>query len=328
MGPDLVELAALHGVATEYVDQSGVTRYVDERTVLAVLGALGVDVSTPERVAVALENRRLRDWRRTLPPVVVVRQGDPTTFWVHVPHWDAVRPWIELESGGIVTDITQVDRWVEPAWVDARLTGEATFEVPRDLPTGWHRLHVETSGSTGVSHASTTLVVTPRQVPLPASLGHRRVWGFAAQIYSVRSHASWGLGDLGDLAQLAAWSGRSLGADFVLVNPLHAASPLPPMAPSPYLPVTRRYPNPIYVRVEAIPEFSELTQDQQTQVEVLRGTVRPSNDTSDLLDRDRVWLAKRMALEIVGIAGLGLSLSTTVSAWAFPRNQWASECRS
>ena len=55
---------------------------------------------------------------------------------------------------------------------------------------------------------------------------------------------SWGLGDLHDLADLAAWSGGDLGADFVLVNPLHAAEPRPPMSPSPYLPMTRRFDQP------------------------------------------------------------------------------------
>ena len=56
------------------------------------------------------------------------------------------------------------------------------------------------------------------RAPWPA----RRSWGFAVQLYSVRSLGSWGHGDLRDLADLAAWSGRELGADFVLVNPLHA----------------------------------------------------------------------------------------------------------
>ena len=62
--------------------------------------------------------------------------------------------------------------------------------------------------------------------PFPA----RRSWGFTVQLYSVRSRASWGHGDLHDLAELAAWSGRDLGADFVLVNPLHAAEPLAPVS--------------------------------------------------------------------------------------------------
>jgi 4-alpha-glucanotransferase len=172
--------------------------------------------------------------------------------------------------------------------------------MPVDLPTGWHRLHAETSGPEGrTALASTTLVVTPRSLALPEGLRTRRGWGFATQLYSVRSSRSWGLGDVADLADLVSWSGRELGADFVLVNPLHAASPVPPMAPSPYLPVTRRFANPIYLRVEAIPETAYLSATEREQVAVLARTVQPANTSSALLERDPIWMAKRVALELV-----------------------------
>ncbi len=59
-----------------------------------------------------------------------------------------------------------------------------------------------------------------------------------AQLYSVRSESSWGIGDFQDLGQLAETLAPH--ADFLLVNPLHAAEPLPPVEDSPYLPTTRR----------------------------------------------------------------------------------------
>src|ERR1700745_3323495 len=43
----------------------------------------------------------------------------------------------------------------------------------------------------------------------------------------------------------ASWSGSELGAGFVLVNPLHAAEPLAPISPSPYLAMTRRHLSPL-----------------------------------------------------------------------------------
>ena len=73
------------------------------------------------------------------------------------------------------------------------------------------------------------------------------------QLYQLRSSGSWGIGDLTDLGDLATWSAQELGADFVLVNPLHAAEPVPPLTPSPYLPTTRRWANPLYLRVEEHP---------------------------------------------------------------------------
>ena len=62
------------------------------------------------------------------------------------------------------------------------------------------------------------------------------------------------MGDLGDLAELAGWAGRSLGAGFVQVNPLHAAVPGAPTDPSPYRPSSRRFPDPVHLRVEDVPE--------------------------------------------------------------------------
>ena len=72
------------------------------------------------------------------------------------------------------------------------------------------------------------------------------------QLYAMRSSESWGIGDLADLGDAGAWA-AGLGADFVLVNPLHAAEPVAPMEPSPYLPTSRRFVNPIYIRVEDVP---------------------------------------------------------------------------
>ena len=102
----------------------------------------------------------------------------------------------------------------------------------------------------------TTVIVSPSALEPPARLGSGRAWGLAAQLYSARSGNSWGIGDLTDLTDLAVWSAACHGAGFVLVNPLHAAAPTQPMEPSPYLPTSRRFLNPIYMRVEAVPEFA------------------------------------------------------------------------
>ena len=126
-----------------------------------------------------------------------------------------------------------------------------------------------------------------------------RCWGFTVQLYSLRSALSWGHGDLRDLADLAAWSGRDLGADFVLINPLHAAEPIPPVSPSPYLPMTRRFTSPLYLRVEDIAEYARLSAGQRLRVGELATPLRAASTAGRLVDRDAVWRAKRAALEIV-----------------------------
>ena len=75
LSPQLAELAELLGVATRFTDWQGRTAAVAPSTVEAVLGALGLDVSTPQAVSDALRETRLRPWRRVLPCVVVAREG-------------------------------------------------------------------------------------------------------------------------------------------------------------------------------------------------------------------------------------------------------------
>ena len=122
------------------------------------------------------------------------------------------------------------------------------------------------------------------KAPFPA----RRSWGFAAQLYSVRSRASWGHGDLHDLADLAVWSAGDLGADFVIVNPLHAAEPQPPVSPSPYLAMSRRQLSPLYLRIEDIPEYQALSAGDRARVEALAAPLRAASTTAALIDRDAV----------------------------------------
>ncbi len=107
--------------------------------------------------------------------------------------------------------------------------------------------------------------------PAPAA----RSWGFAVQLYSLRSRGSWGHGDLRDLADLAAWSARDLGAGFVLINPLHAAEPLPPVSASPYLPMSRRWVSPLYLRIEDIPEYEDLSYSERKRLTLLSATASP-----------------------------------------------------
>ncbi|MEO5851682.1 MAG: 4-alpha-glucanotransferase [Nocardioides sp.] len=290
----LLDLAARHRIATEYWDWQGVQVPVTAETLVAVLGGLGVEAGTAESARAALVDADLAEWRRVLPPTVVARTGWTPWVSVHVPDGVPVAVTVELEDGSSRT-VRQVDQYVEPREVDGRVVGRATVELPGDLPPGWHLLHAHVADGT---RATATLIVSPERLPLPAALQHDRVWGVMTQLYQVRSAASWGIGDLGDLATLATWAGRDLAADFVLVNPLHAAEPTAPIEPSPYLPTTRRFANPAYLRVEDTEEYAAAPTVVRAAVDTVGDTARALND-DDTLDRDTAWLAKRSALALL-----------------------------
>ena len=134
---------------------------------------------------------------------------------------------------------------------------------------------------------------------LAAPVPGGRSWGLTIQLYAIRSRASWGHGDFRDLADLASWSARDLGAGFVLINPLHAAEPVPPVSTSPYLPMSRRFISPLYLRIEDIAEYSALDDRERGHIAALAKPLKAANDAGSLLDRDAVWAAKRAALKIL-----------------------------
>ncbi len=291
----LAELAHSLGIATEFWDWQGRHVEVADSTMSSVMLALGVDASTPDLARQALAERTRLSWARTLPPCLVHRQGVAASFPVHVQHGSPVTVWIELEGGGVRSDLKQLENWLPPVDVGGRFNGEATFEIPVDLPLGYHTLRAESAGE----QASTSLIITPPWLGLPARTGGHRIWGIATQLYSVRSEQSWGIGDVADLADLTVWSTVEHGAGFVLVNPLHAAEPVVPMEPSPYLPTSRRFGNPIYVRPERIPEYADLPETARQRIGAIRDSLRADLDQGGALDRDRSWVAKREALQLI-----------------------------
>ncbi len=296
LAPSLVELAKRYGIATGYEDWTGRQVLVPETTLVAVLAAFGVAAGTEQDRNAALTAQLRSYWARPLPATIVGRSGAQTRFWVHVTHGEPAEVRLHLEDGTVRGGLQQVDNFTPPFDLGGRWIGEASFVLPNDLPLGYHRVYLRSSGA----QTSTALIVTPDWLGLPERLGARRAWGLATQLYSVRSRQSWGVGDLTDLADLAVWSASQHGADYLLVNPLHAAAPsgpTAPMEPSPYLPTSRRFVNPLYLHVESIPEFAELP--RRGRVRRLRSDVQQRAGELDAIDRDTSWAAKRAALKLL-----------------------------
>ena len=281
-------LATSCGVATEYWDLSGALRVVPESTVEATLAALGVSADSDDEYDAALADRRRDHWSRALPALWVVREQDTNGPWVHHPEGKPPLIWVELEEGGRRYDLPCEPVETHKAG-NVRLT-ESRILLPPDLPMGWHRLWIQQEDAERFDNA---LVVAPRSAcPRPRGAGV-----LAVQLYSVRSSRSWGLGDLEDLADVGVWAADELGADFILVNPLHAAALVDPMENSPYLPATRRFGHPIYIRPEKVEEHAYLSREDSQFVAGVAELLRAGNSSGELLDRDSVWRGKRAALE-------------------------------
>ncbi|MFE7171506.1 4-alpha-glucanotransferase [Streptomyces sp. NPDC057616] len=270
---DLTRLAGLHGVATSYSPSPDRTVAASATAVTLALAALGVDAATPGAVRAALAGRELELSQRLLPPTVVIWSGGTSSALKALPA--GTRLHVETEEGETHTSVDE-------------------------LPPGVHRL---TATAPDGRAAEVHLVVAPARLPTPTTRSH----GLLVQLYSLLSQRSWGMGDLGDLAELGAWAGRALGAGFVQVNPLHAAVPGAPTDPSPYRPSSRRFPDPVHLRVEDVPEYAYVEDPARLRPPAARAAELRTAvlEKGALIDRDAVWELKRQALELIREVELG-----------------------
>lgn len=298
--PDLARLAEAHGISTEYWSFFGDRVKVPASTLRAVLQAMGVDAVTDAAVAAALTTADEAPWRLLLPASFVSRPG-ARNLPVHVFDGRDVTVTVALEDGSW-RDLSIPDQQPVAQVVDGLVRWRVEIPIPDDLPLGWHTVHAferPFGGGDVVRAASVPLVITPERLPAPPTRPDRhRGWGLMAQLYSVRSRQSWGMGDFADLGDLAAIAGAR-GADFLLVNPIHAAEVTSPIEPSPYLPATRRFLAPLYVRPEDIREAAYLTDAGRLLVEAARVPVAATDEDPTRIDRDAVWAAKRIALDAI-----------------------------
>ncbi|MGH3601228.1 MAG: 4-alpha-glucanotransferase, partial [Pseudonocardiaceae bacterium] len=156
-----------------------------------------------------------------------------------------------------------------------------TRSLPAHLAPGWYSL------TSGDSH--TTVLVAPPPLPEPP-----RTWGWMLQLYALRSARSWGIGDLGDLREFIEWTASTHGSGAVLVNPLHAVTPTCPIQPSPYSPSSRRFINPLYLRITDIDSYQQGDPALRAAVDALW-----AGSDGERIDYDAVWQAKQAALELV-----------------------------
>ncbi|WP_310787306.1 4-alpha-glucanotransferase [Mycobacterium sp. Z3061] len=248
-------MAAAHGVATSYRNERREPVDVDADVVIRVLGLLDVEARTEADRRRELAKLTEADRAGVLPPTVAVRvDGRPR------PLPGAVA--LEAEDG---------------ARIDVR-----DELLPGDLPLGWYQ--VETRNG-----QRATLVAAPPQVPSTPE-----TWGWMLQLYALRSARSWGIGDLGDLREFIDWTASQHDAGAVLLNPLHAPGPTHPVQPSPYTPSSRRFANPLALRIEDLDAYLRADPDTRGEVDALR--VSP---ITDRIDHDLVWAAKRSALELL-----------------------------
>ena len=297
----LIRLAKLVGVGTSYVGMSHDYHEIDDDVLIEVLAALGIDASSESAQLIAIRRILNERYARLVAPTVLHIAGSEDRVLVNTGILDVPSASITLENGEPYQGTIEVGPGdgSQAYDLDGTFISNAAVVIPADLPIGYHTLHVKVADRV----QDATLISAPDRVDLLDPMKGGSLWGWMAQLYSIRSSNSWGVGDYEDLKTMLVDAKQKTGADFVLINPVHAAEPVSPLTPSPYLPVSRRLINFTYIRPEAIAEYATLSEGDKNAVDGLHADTEPLNGDSQLIDRDAMWRSKMHALWIIFKAG-------------------------
>jgi len=244
-------------VAPGYFDYQGRWQDVPWEQRRALFAAMGVRGDSEADVQRDLAAREDDQWRRWLPPVCVrVRSAASIDIPITLPAKESERDYawrVTLENGERLEGRCRPAqlRTVAERSVGGDLHRQFALTLPDRIPLGYHRVELRSGPR---SEASQLIVAPERCFEPPAVAADRRVWGFAVQLYALRSSRNWGIGDLSDLRELMDIAAEA-GAGLVGISPVHALFIRNPHSASPYNPSSRLFGNVLLLDVEAIPDY-------------------------------------------------------------------------
>ena len=271
----LERLAAANGIEPAWRDNWGGLHPTSPRTTVGLLEAMGVGAATTAEARRSLAAQREAEWCEPAPPVLVVRAAAQRgRFPLALPRPSdrarQVEPQVSLEiveEGGDRRRVNLAAGAIGHQGTrtyDGRAWDRYEVPVPGPFPLGYHTLNIVARRDEVVLRRSVALIACPeRAYAAPEADGGARAAGLGVALYGVRSGRNAGIGDLGDLRRLTRWATRALGVRFIGLNPLHAVRNRYPYAHSPYLPLSSRFSNHLYLELEAMPEFDASAVAQQ-----------------------------------------------------------------
>tara|TARA_R110000765_G_scaffold145872_1_gene248162 strand:- start:1950 stop:4115 length:2166 start_codon:yes stop_codon:yes gene_type:complete len=253
---NLIEkLAELVGFHATYTNSFGEQVYAQDEARHSLLNAMGYDLSCDEKIANSITELEQISWRNMLPPSHVEK--------LEATHHEIIISIVESALTKLSYDIT--DESGEKVSYNVALTSLTLKETVRfsdatyhkytlplpNLAQGYHQITLQY----GDASASCPLIYAPQTCYSPQEASSEKMWGYAAQLYSLTSEDNLGMGDFGDLAKLVEKSAKQK-ASAIGLNPLHPLYQNNPAHRSPYSPTSRCFLNTLYIDLKQVPNFS------------------------------------------------------------------------
>ena len=253
---NLIEkLADLVGFHRSYTDSYGNQVHANESARHNLLIAMGYDLSNDDTINASIISLQEDTWRRILPAVHIAKLEDnehKIIVSLAVTECFQMSWAIRTEQGETLTGeslLNELHVLEEHYLVDVKHQ-KFVLTLP-NLPQGYHDLTICYDQNKENCH----LIYAPKTCYSPQEASTDKMWGYAAQLYSIKSEENWGMGDFGDLKSLVKKSAEQ-GASAIGLNPLHPLYQNNPAHRSPYSPTSRCFLNSLYIDVTKVPNFN------------------------------------------------------------------------
>jgi 4-alpha-glucanotransferase len=247
------QLAELVGFHSSYSGVFGDQVIAQDQAIAKLLKAMGfkLDDKSLTKTIVLLTQKK---WFNILPTVHIAKaEKQLHAITVSLPkteisslNWNII-----TELGDNISGTSNIDdlQLIDEIELDKKPYCQYQLLLPT-LEQGYHQLSISMANV----KASCPLIFAPKTCYSPQEASANKIWGFTAQLYSLRSHNNWGMGDFTDLFQLVQRSVEQR-ASTIGLNPLHPLFQQNPAHRSPYSPSSRCFLNPLYIDVTKAPNF-------------------------------------------------------------------------
>jgi 4-alpha-glucanotransferase len=248
------QLADLVGFHRGYTDAFGNQVVAKDEARKALLTAMGYNIDSDTALTKSIVTLKESQWRKMLPASHIAKSeehehrllisvksdvADELSWVINTEHGE------KLTSKVAIADLEHV----EYAKFDDAQFNKFNLLIPH-LADGYHSITL----THGDIEATCPLIFAPKTCFSPHEAADFKMWGYAAQLYSLQSEKNWGLGDFGDLQTLVKLTAQQ-GASAIGLNPLHPLYQNNPAHCSPYSPMSRCFLNTQYIDVTAVPNF-------------------------------------------------------------------------
>lgn len=261
------------GIARKFTDaaQNRKEYVADDETLRKMVNYLGFELRSIADSEKLLEKLSRQRWHNIFEPIYVVRSENKIINVILPEHC----------MKNCVFSIKQADEKqykslnYKQREVEKRTFGKTVYvccelNITDELEPQYYDLLAEVENKKYYS----VLAVTPDKCYIPQLLEKNKIWGFAAQLYALKSRNSWGVGDFSDLKKFVEMCAKN-GADIIGLNPLNVLLHDYPENASPYSSISRLFLNPIYIDVEKVAGFDKKMMEGE---EDILNAVRASED--------------------------------------------------